>query len=173
MGHHQPVPPEPDHDVALPGSGGEHALQRHAGSQDRAHRFYRQQVLGRLNERMVEFIGRQEMVWIATADGHGECDCSFRAGPPGFVQVLDPWTMRYPEFRTRDLHPLPQAPAPAGQGGRPGAALGHRRPSGQGRRLLRGQLRTPALGRRLTNPSPRRPAGWISGGAGGRRARRR
>jgi predicted pyridoxine 5'-phosphate oxidase superfamily flavin-nucleotide-binding protein len=99
MGHHQPVPPEPDHDVALPGSGGEHALQRHAGSQDRAHRFYRQQVLGRLNERMVEFIGRQEMVWIATADGRGECDCSFRAGPPGFVRVLDPWTMRYPEYR--------------------------------------------------------------------------
>jgi hypothetical protein len=45
MGRHQPVPPEPDRDVALPGSGGEHALQRHAGSQDRAHRFYRQQVL--------------------------------------------------------------------------------------------------------------------------------
>jgi hypothetical protein len=57
---HRPVPPEPDHDVALPGSRGEHQLQRHAGSQDRAHRFYRQQVLGRLNERMVEFIGRQE-----------------------------------------------------------------------------------------------------------------
>ena len=83
MGRHQPAPP--DAEVALPGSGGEHALQRHAGSQDRAHRFYRQQVLGRLNERMVEFIGRQKMVWIATADGHGECDCSFRAGPPGFV----------------------------------------------------------------------------------------
>ena len=48
---------------------------------------------------MVEFIGRQKMVWIATADGHGECDCSFRAGPPGFVQGLDPWTMRYPEYR--------------------------------------------------------------------------
>jgi predicted pyridoxine 5'-phosphate oxidase superfamily flavin-nucleotide-binding protein len=83
----------------LPGSRGEHALQRRSGSQDRADRFYRQQVLDRLNRRMIEFIGRQEMVWIATADGHGECDCSFRAGPPGFVQVLDPWTMRYPEYR--------------------------------------------------------------------------
>ena len=83
----------------LPGSSGEHELQRHAGSQDRAHRFYRQQVLDRLNDRMTDFIGRQEMVWIATADGGGECDCSFRAGPPGFVQVLDAWTMRYPEYR--------------------------------------------------------------------------
>ena len=85
--------------VKLPGSRGEHELQRNHGSQDRARRFYRQQVLDRLNQRMIEFIGRQEMVWIATADGHGECDCSFRAGPPGFVEVLNPWTMRYPEYR--------------------------------------------------------------------------
>ena len=85
--------------VEPPGSGGEHTLQRRYGSQDRARRFYRQQLLDRLNEQMVAFIGRQEMVWIATADGHGECDCSFRAGPPGFVQVLDAWTLRYPEYR--------------------------------------------------------------------------
>ena len=39
------------------------------------------------------------MVWIATADAHGECDCPFRAGPPGFVQVLDDQTARYPEYR--------------------------------------------------------------------------
>ena len=85
--------------VEPPGSGGEHTLQRRYGSQDRASRFYRQQLPDRLNEQMVAFIGRQEMVWIATADGHGECDCSFRAGPPGFVQVLDAWTLRYPEYR--------------------------------------------------------------------------
>jgi uncharacterized protein len=95
--HQPPAPPESH--VELPGSRGEHALQRHHGSQDRARRFYRQQVLDRLNQRMIEFIGRQEMVWIATADSHGECDCSFRAGPPGFVQVLDARTMRYPEYR--------------------------------------------------------------------------
>jgi predicted pyridoxine 5'-phosphate oxidase superfamily flavin-nucleotide-binding protein len=85
--------------VEPPGSRGEHKLQRLYGSQDRARRFYRQQVLDRLNEQMIEFIGRQEMAWIATADGHGECDCSFRAGPAGFVQVLDAWTLRYPEYR--------------------------------------------------------------------------
>jgi predicted pyridoxine 5'-phosphate oxidase superfamily flavin-nucleotide-binding protein len=95
--HHPPAPP--DSHVALPGSSGEHALQRSSGSQDRARRFYRQQVLDRLNQRMIQFIGRQEMVWIATADSHGECDCSFRAGPPGFVQVLDARTLRYPEYR--------------------------------------------------------------------------
>jgi len=78
-----------------PGSQGERQLQR----QDRAERFYREQLLDRLNGRMVAFIGRQEMVWIATADGRGECDRSFRAGPPGFIQVLDDRTLRYPEYR--------------------------------------------------------------------------
>jgi hypothetical protein len=86
-------------ELVAPGSRGEHDLQRRYGAQERARRFYEQQVLDRLNERMVQFIGCQEMVWIATADGHGECDCSFRAGPPGFVQVLDDRTVRYPEYR--------------------------------------------------------------------------
>ncbi len=89
----------PGGQVEPPGARGEHELQRQYGSQDRAGRFYRQQVLDRLNEQMIAFISRQEMVWIATADGHGECDCSFRAGPRGFVQVLDAGTVRYPEYR--------------------------------------------------------------------------
>jgi predicted pyridoxine 5'-phosphate oxidase superfamily flavin-nucleotide-binding protein len=97
--HHRAPPAAPDGQVELAGSGGEHDLQRRYGSQDRARRFYQKQVLDRLNERMIAFIGRQEMVWIATADGHGECDCSFRAGPPGFVEVLDATTLRYPEYR--------------------------------------------------------------------------
>ena len=92
-------PTLPTSQVELPGSRGEHELQRRSASEDRAHRFYRQQVLDRLNDRMIQFIGRQEMVWPATADGSGECDCSFRAGPAGFVEVLDAQTMRYPEYR--------------------------------------------------------------------------
>jgi uncharacterized protein len=92
-------PAVPARPATPPGSGGEHELQGWFGSQQRARRFYREQLLDRLNEQMIGFIGRQEMVWIATADRHGECDCSFRAGPPGFVQVLDPSTLRYPEYR--------------------------------------------------------------------------
>jgi uncharacterized protein len=94
-GRHRP----PGGRIEPPGSRGEHDLQRRYGSQDRARRFYQRQVLDRLNEQMIAFIGRQEMLWVATADGHGECDCSFRAGPPGFVQVLDARTVRYPEYR--------------------------------------------------------------------------
>ncbi|MFE8958710.1 pyridoxamine 5'-phosphate oxidase family protein [Streptomyces iakyrus] len=69
------------------------------GTVDRADRFYGEQVLDRLNSRMAEFVARQEMFFLATADGQGECDSTFRAGPPGFLQVLDAETLAYPEYR--------------------------------------------------------------------------
>ena len=48
---------------------------------------------------MTEFIERMEMAFIATSDSSGECDCSFRAGPAGFIRVLDDQTIAYPEYR--------------------------------------------------------------------------
>jgi uncharacterized protein len=48
---------------------------------------------------MREFIARMEMAFIATSDADGECDCSFRAGPAGFIRVLDDHTIAYPEYR--------------------------------------------------------------------------
>ena len=39
------------------------------------------------------------MVFIATADSKGECDCSFRAGKRGFVRVLNEKTLACPEYR--------------------------------------------------------------------------
>ena len=85
--------------MGRPGSRGEHALQQHFGTQARAAAFYQHQMLDHLNAEMCAFIARQEMVFIATADSHGECDCSFRAGLPGFVHVLDAKTLLYPEYR--------------------------------------------------------------------------
>jgi hypothetical protein len=69
------------------------------GTAVRADRFYDEQVLDRLNPRMIEFVARQEMFFLATADSHGECDSTFRAGPPGFLRVLDDLTLAYPEYR--------------------------------------------------------------------------
>ena len=83
----------------LPGSCGEHTLQEQQGTADRARTFYERQVLRHLNTRMREFVTRQEMMFISTADATGECDCSFRAGPEGFVQVIDEHTIAYPEYR--------------------------------------------------------------------------
>jgi predicted pyridoxine 5'-phosphate oxidase superfamily flavin-nucleotide-binding protein len=83
----------------MPGSAGEHRLQEAFGTTVRARAFYDHQVLDHLNERMREFVRRMEMVFVATADAGGEADCSFRAGPPGFVGVLDEGTLALPEYR--------------------------------------------------------------------------
>lgn len=89
---------------SLPGSAGEHALQCAYGTETRARRFYADQVRDRLLPPMVEFIQRMEMIFVATADAHGECDASLRAGPPGFIRVLDARTLAYPEYRGNGVH---------------------------------------------------------------------
>lgn len=82
-----------------PGSGGEHELQDKFGTTKRANAFYDNQVLAHLTPLMREFLQRMKMCFIATSDAHGECDNSFRAGPPGFVRVLDEKTVMWPEYK--------------------------------------------------------------------------
>lgn len=48
---------------------------------------------------MRDFINRQEMMFVATADAGGACDSTLRAGPPGFVRVLDDEHLSWPEYR--------------------------------------------------------------------------
>ena len=86
-------------DRDLPGSRGEHLLQAAYGTSARAEKFYDDQVLDHLNDQMIEFLRRMDMAFVATSDASGECDCSLRAGPPGFLQVIDERTIAYPEYR--------------------------------------------------------------------------
>ena len=86
-------------DPPRPGSLGEQILQERYGTGERAGQFYGNQLSDRLTPKMIEFIGRMEMAFIATSDMAGECDCSFRAGTAGFLRVLDERTIAYPEFR--------------------------------------------------------------------------
>jgi len=88
----------------LPGSQGEHLPRCAYGTKARAARFYADQVRDRPLPAMVEFIGRMEMMFVATSDGHGDCDASPRAGPPGFVQVLDDGHLAHPEYRGNGVH---------------------------------------------------------------------
>jgi uncharacterized protein len=81
------------------GSMTEQRTQERFATASRAAAFRRHQVLDHLNPAMQAFIGRQEMAFIATSDREGHCDCSFRAGPPGFVRVLSVRTLAYPEYR--------------------------------------------------------------------------
>ena len=85
--------------VGLPGSRGEHELQERCNTTPRAHGFYRHQVLDYLNPLMQAFVAKQEMMFVGTADRHGEADTSFRAGLAGFIRVLDERTLAYPEYR--------------------------------------------------------------------------
>ena len=81
------------------GSEGERILQKKVGTENKASKFYDKQMLDYLNPYMRKFILKQEMVFIATADSKGECDCSFRAGKQGFVRVLNEKTLLCPEYR--------------------------------------------------------------------------
>ena len=78
---------------------GEQRAQEQFGTAGRAAAFQANQVLDHLNGPMQQFITRQEMAFIATANTSGACDCSFRAGTRGFVSVLDEKTLVYPEYR--------------------------------------------------------------------------
>ncbi len=87
-----------------PGSAGEHDLQCAFGTSERADRFYTDQVRDRLLPKMIEFIGRMEMMVLATSDSRGQCDSSLRAGEPGFIHVLDEHHLAYPEYRGNGVH---------------------------------------------------------------------
>ena len=77
---------------------GERKLQIEMGSSDRAQRFYDRQMHDFLTDSMISLIHRQEIVFIATADLHGNCNGSPRFGNPGFVLVLDKKVLAYPEY---------------------------------------------------------------------------
>ena len=78
---------------------GERQLQDRLGTRDRADAFDARQTLPHLNDRMCGFIGRQEMRFLGTAGASGDGDCTFRAGPPGFIRVLDAEHLSWPEYR--------------------------------------------------------------------------
>jgi truncated hemoglobin YjbI/predicted pyridoxine 5'-phosphate oxidase superfamily flavin-nucleotide-binding protein len=88
----------------LPGSDGEHIRQQKYESESRAINFYEKQMLNYLAPRMKEFIARQEFLFVATADRHGECDCTSKFGRPGFIRVLSDNYLIYPEYRGNGVY---------------------------------------------------------------------
>ena len=78
---------------------GERMLQEQLGTRERADQFYQLQVIDHLNEKMCAFIRAQEWMFVATSDASGGCDSTLRAGPAGFVSVLDDHRLAWPEYR--------------------------------------------------------------------------
>jgi predicted pyridoxine 5'-phosphate oxidase superfamily flavin-nucleotide-binding protein len=44
------------------------------------------------------FIEDRDMFFLATADAEGRPTCSYKGGDPGFVRVIDPHTLVFPNF---------------------------------------------------------------------------
>ena len=84
---------------SLPGSEGEHQMQEHFQTQDKAEDFYDRQMLDYLAPHMQSFIKEQEMVFISSSDAQGECDSSFRSGEAGFVKVINDKTLIYADYK--------------------------------------------------------------------------
>ncbi|MDB4297377.1 pyridoxamine 5'-phosphate oxidase family protein [Flavobacteriaceae bacterium] len=81
------------------GTKGELEIQNQQNSSKRADVFYKRQMKSILNNKMKALIERQEMVFIATSDADGNCDCSPRFGEKGLVSILDNTTLAYPDYR--------------------------------------------------------------------------
>jgi uncharacterized protein len=79
----------------------------HAGNQELQDRFGSRNLADRLHERLWRcrfsdddktLIESASFFFLATADGEGRPDCSFKGGAPGFVQVPDPGSLIFPDY---------------------------------------------------------------------------
>jgi predicted pyridoxine 5'-phosphate oxidase superfamily flavin-nucleotide-binding protein len=78
-----------------------------AGSRELQDRFDTRRLADRLDERTsrdhfrpedAQLIERMDMFFLATADADGRPQCSYKGGEPGFVRVIDPQTLAFPNY---------------------------------------------------------------------------
>jgi predicted pyridoxine 5'-phosphate oxidase superfamily flavin-nucleotide-binding protein len=80
----------------------------HEGSRTLQDRFDTRRLADRIDEKFVSrrtiddgdraFIERCDMLFLATADGQGRPNCSYKGGEPGFVRVLDERHIAFPSY---------------------------------------------------------------------------
>ena len=79
----------------------------HAGARELQDRFDTRRLADRLeqvtlhstfNDNDRAIIERAPMFFLATADGDGAPDCSYKGGVPGFVKVVGPSTLAFPDY---------------------------------------------------------------------------
>jgi len=79
----------------------------HEGNRRLQDQFDTRRLADRLDEAIVQdsimpsdkdFIERLDMFFIATVDERGHANCSYKAGDPGFVHVLDEHTLAFPNY---------------------------------------------------------------------------
>ena len=77
---------------------GNRALQDAFGSRALADRLEERLRRERFNEDDAAFVGSLGFFFLATADAEGRADCSFKGGPPGFVRVVAPDRLVFPDY---------------------------------------------------------------------------
>ena len=77
------------------------------GSRRLQDRFDTRRLADRIDELLVKdsigadqkaFIEARDMFFLASVDGEGRPTCSYKGGAPGFVRVLDPGTLAFPNY---------------------------------------------------------------------------
>ncbi|MGV7213358.1 pyridoxamine 5'-phosphate oxidase family protein [Bradyrhizobium sp. UFLA05-112] len=79
----------------------------HDGNRQLQDQFDSRRISDRLEEKLTRtefsdddrlFIGSLPYFFLATADAKGQPDCSFKGGPPGFVRVIGPSEIAFPDY---------------------------------------------------------------------------
>jgi predicted pyridoxine 5'-phosphate oxidase superfamily flavin-nucleotide-binding protein len=79
----------------------------HEGNRKLQDQFDSRRISDRLEEKLARtaftaddkaFIERACYFFLATADGEGRPDCSFKGGPPGFVRITGPSELAWPDY---------------------------------------------------------------------------
>ncbi len=79
----------------------------HDGSRSLQDRFDTRALADRIDDLLVSdtisdgdraFIEARDMFFLSTADAEGRPTCSYKGGDPGFVRVLDPHTLAFPNY---------------------------------------------------------------------------
>lgn len=74
------------------------ALQDRFGSRALADRLVETRRRDAFTAEDADFIARRPFFFLATADAEGRPDCSFKGGDPGFVRVLAPDLLVFPDY---------------------------------------------------------------------------
>ncbi|HET6971229.1 MAG TPA: pyridoxamine 5'-phosphate oxidase family protein, partial [Phenylobacterium sp.] len=77
---------------------GNRGLQDAFGSRALADRLEARLRRDRFTDDDAAFIAAQGFFFLATADGEGRPDCSFKGGAPGFVRVAAPDLLVFPDY---------------------------------------------------------------------------
>jgi predicted pyridoxine 5'-phosphate oxidase superfamily flavin-nucleotide-binding protein len=73
-------------------------LQRRFDTERLADRIEQRLCHERLTDDERLFIARLDMFFLATVNAAGQPSCSYKGGDPGFVRVLDPQTLLFPNY---------------------------------------------------------------------------